>query len=138
MKIFSNKEERPAVKVSRTVEGTVFEIAVAIILIASWIYILVNIDKLPASFPFFQCIVTSVVALCMLAVAYFPNSINMPIKVRTPRQYALTIRMVRLFGLIFSMAPAAMVFGGIPLSAVIVSTMIIVLVVFCVLVYRAR
>ena len=133
------KDNRPAVKVNRTLEGTIFEIAVAAILIISWVYLIVNIDKLASSFPFSQCVVTSAVALCMMAAAYFPNSINMPVRIETPRQYSLAIRMIRIVGVILSLMPAAMVISDdIVLHIVLISSMFIVIIIFGVLIYRAK
>ena len=133
------KDNRPSVKVNRTLEGTVFEIAVAIILIVSWVIIIINRDNLPASFPFAQCVTTSVVSLGMLVAAYFPNSINMPVRIETPRQYALAIRMIRIIGVILSLMPVTMlVSNDMILHIVLVSSMFIVIIIFGVLIYRAK
>ena len=131
------KDNRPAVKVNRTLEGTIFEIVVAIILIISWVTIIMNRNNLPASFPFTQCITVSVVSLGMLIAAYFPNSINMPVQITTPRQYALVIRMVRLIGVILSLMPATTYFHSMLSTVFCVGGMVVVIIIFTVLIHKA-
>lgn len=132
------KDNRPAVKVNRTLEGTIFEIVVAAILIVSWVIIIINRNNLPASFPFAQCIITSVVSLCLMAAAYFPNSINMPVQINTPRQYALAIRMVRIIGVILSLMPVTTYFHSMLSTVFCVGGLIVVIIIFSVLIYRAK
>lgn len=132
------KDNRPAVKVNRTLEGTIFEIIVAAILIVSWVIIIINRNNLPASFPFTQCITVSVVSLGMLIAAYFPNSINMPVQITTPRQYALAIRMVRIIGLILSLMPATTYFHSMLSTVFCVGGMVVVIIIFTVLLHKAR
>ena len=132
------KDNRPAVKVNRTLEGTIFEIIVAAILIVSWVIIIMNRNNLPASFPFTQCITVSVVSLGMLIAAYFPNSINMPVQINTPRQYALAIRMVRIIGLILSLMPATTYFHSMLSTVFCVGGMVVVIIIFTVLLHKAR
>lgn len=131
------KDNRPAVKVNRTLEGTIFEIIVAAILIVSWVIIIINRNNLPASFPFTQCITVSVVSLGMLIAAYFPNSINMPVQITTPRQYALAIRMVRIIGLILSLMPATTYFHSMLSTVFCVGGMVVVIIIFTVLIHKA-
>ena len=132
------KDNRPTVKVNRTLEGTIFEIVVAAILIVSWVLIIINRDNLPASFPFAQCVVTSVVSLGMMVAAYFPNSINMPVQINTPRQYALAIRMVRIIGVILSLMPVTAYFHSMLSTVFCVGGLVVVIIIFSVLIYRAR
>ena len=132
------KDNRPAVKVNRTLEGTIFEIVVAAILIVSWVIIIMNRNNLPASFPFAQCIVTSLVSLGMMVAAYFPNSINMPVQINTPRQYALAIRMVRIIGVILSLMPVTAYFHSMLSTVFCVGGLVVVIIIFSVLIYRAR
>lgn len=131
------KDNRPAVKVNRTLEGTIFEIVVAAILIVSWVIIIMNRNNLPASFPFTQCITVSVVSLGMLIAAYFPNSINMPVQITTPRQYALAIRMVRIIGLILSLMPATTYFHSLLSTVFCVGGMVVVIIIFALLIHKA-
>lgn len=132
------KDNRPAVKVNRTLEGTIFEIVVAAILIVSWVIIIMNLNNLPAWFPLTQCIITSLVSLGMLVAAYFPNSINMPVQINTPRQYALAIRMVRIIGVILSLMPVTTYFHSMLSTAFCVGGLVVVIIIFSVLIYRAR
>lgn len=132
------KDNRPAVKVNRTLEGTIFEIVVAAILIVSWVIIIMNRNNLPAWFPLPQCIITSLVSLGMMVAAYFPNSINMPVQINTPRQYALAIRMVRIIGVILSLMPVTAYFHSMLSTVFCVGGLVVVIIIFSVLIYRAR
>ena len=132
------KDNRPTVKVNRTLKGTIFEIVVAAILIVSWVIIIMNLDNLPAWFPFSQCIITSFVSLGMMVAAYFPNSINMPVQINTPRQYALAIRMVRIIGVILSLMPVTAYFHSMLSTVFCVGGLVVVIIIFSVLIYRAR
>ena len=132
------KDNRPAVKVNRTLEGTIFEIVVAAILIVSWVLIIMNRNNLPAWFPLAQCIITSLVSLGMMVAAYFPNSINMPVQINTPRQYALAIRMVRIIGVILSLMPVTAYFHSMLSTVFCVGGLVVVIIIFSVLIYRAR
>lgn len=132
------KDNRPTVKVNRTLEGTIFEIVVAAILIVSWVIIIMNLDNLPAWFPLTQCIITSLVSLGMMVAAYFPNSINMPVQINTPRQYALAIRMVRIIGVIMSLMPVTAYFHSMLSTAFCVGGLVVVIIIFSVLIYRAK
>ncbi len=132
------KDNRPAVKVNRTLEGTIFEIVVAAILIVSWVIIIMNLDNIPAWFPLPQCIITSSVSLGMMVAAYFPNSINMPVQINTPRQYALAIRMVRIIGVILSLMPVTAYFHSMLSTVFCVGGLVVVIIIFSVLIYRAR
>lgn len=132
------KDNRPAVKVNRTLEGTILEIVVAAILIVSWVIIIMNLDNLPAWFPLTQCIITSLVSLGMMVAAYFPNSINMPVQINTPRQYALAIRMVRIIGVILSLMPVTAYFHSMLSTVFCVGGLVVVIIIFSVLIYRAK
>lgn len=132
------KDNRPAVKVNRTLEGTIFEIVVAAILIVSWVIIIINRNNLPAWFPLTQCIITSLVSLGMMVAAYFPNSINMPVQITTPRQYALAIRMVRIIGVILSLMPVTAYFHSMLSTVFCVGGLVVVIIIFSVLIYRAK
>ena len=132
------KDNRPAVKVNRTLEGTIFEIVVAAILIVSWVIIIMNRNNLPAWFPLTQCIITSSVSLGMMVAAYFPNSINMPVQINTPRQYALAIRMVRIIGVILSLMSVTAYFHSMLSTVFCVGGLVVVIIIFSVLIDRAR
>ena len=125
-------------KVNRTLEGTIFEIVVAAILIVSWVIIIMNRDNLPAWFPLSQCIITSLVSLGMMVAAYFPNSINMPVQINTPRQYALAIRMVRIIGVILSLMPVTAYFHSMLSTVFCVGGLVVVIIIFSVLLHKAR
>ena len=114
------------------------EIVFAAILIVSWVIIIMNRNNLPAWFPLTQCIITSLVSLGMTVAAYFPNSINMPVQINTPRQYALAIRMVRIIGVILSLMPVTAYFHSMLSTVFCVGGLVVVIIIFTVLLHQAR
>ena len=74
----------------------------------------------------------------MMVAAYFPNSINMPVQINTPRQYALAIRMVRIIGVILSLMPVTAYFHSMLSTVFCVGGLVVVIIIFSVLIYRAR
>lgn len=86
------------VKVHRTLEGTIFEIITAIILIVMYA---VAIAKNYFDFDNFQgkhlaTIVLSVISIVLLAVAYSPKNINIGGEPKNIRQVEISIRTVRV------------------------------------------
>ena len=86
------------VKVHRTLEGTIFEIITAIILIVTYA---VAIAKNYFDFDIFQgkhlaTIVLSVISIVLLAVAYSPKNINIGGEPKNIRQVEISIRTVRV------------------------------------------
>jgi hypothetical protein len=86
------------VKVHRTLEGTIFEIITAIILIVTYA---VAIAKNYFDFDNFQgkhlaTIVLSVISIVLLAVAYSPKNINIGGEPKNIRQVEISIRTVRV------------------------------------------
>ena len=86
------------VKVHRTLEGTIFEIITAIILIVTYA---VAIAKNYFDFDNFQgkhlaTIVLSVISIVLLAVAYSPKNINIGGEPKNIRQVKISIRTVRV------------------------------------------
>lgn len=110
-------EKKQKIKVNRTKEGTVFEIAFVMLAIVVWALIIWMICKAPDvvathfdgrghpngyGSPWglvIPCIITTVVGAGLLVVAYHPHLINMPVEMKTPRQYELGIRSTRVAAL---------------------------------------
>jgi uncharacterized membrane protein len=153
------------IKVNRTLEGTIFEFVFLVVLIAVWVFIIIALRKAPDVVPthfdgagnatsydskysiLFVTVLTSIGGIIMLGSAYYPHTINIPVKVKTPRQYLLAIRMMRvlsltLLALTATIAYTSLVAGthgepsAIPILA-IVGVMFAVIVIFNVLIYKA-
>lgn len=155
-----------SVKVHRTLDGTILEILFLVMMIAVWALIIkfymcapdvvpVHFDgaghatsydsKLAAIFP---CVFTTIGAIAAMGCAYFPHRINMPFKITNIRQVQLAITMVRIMGLIllaltfvvgWSML-GSINHGGptaVPILSV-VGAMFVVIIIFTILIYKAR
>ena len=110
-------EKKQKIKVNRTKEGTLFEIAFAMLAVIVWALIIWMLIKAPdvISTHFdahgrpnsygspwglvIPCVITTVVGAGLLVVAYHPHLINMPVEMKTPRQYELGIRSTRVAAL---------------------------------------
>ena len=154
------------IKVNRTLEGTIFEFAFLVLLIAVWVFIIIALQKAPDVVPshfdaagransygskygiLFATIFTSIAGVIMLGCAYFPHTINLPVRIKTPRQYLLAIRMVRVLSLVMLALTAvigytSLVAGahGEPSAVPILATvgvMFAVIIIFCILIYKAK
>ena len=154
------------IKVNRTLEGTIFELAFLVLLIAVWVFIIIALQKAPDVVPthfdglgratsydskysiLFATIFTTIGGVIILGSAYFPHTINIPVKVKTPRQYALAIRMMRVISLVMLALTAvigytSLVAGthGEPSAVPILTTvgvMFAVIIIFCTLIYKAK
>ena len=152
------------IKVTRTLEGTIFEFAVLVLLIAVWVFIIIALQKAPDVVPshfdaagransygskygiLFVTIFTSIAGVIMLGCAYFPHTINLPVRIKTPRQYLLAIRMVRVLSLVLLVLTAVIGYtslvaynepSAIPILTV-VGVMFAVIIVFTLLIFRAK
>ena len=110
-------EKKQKIKVNRTKEGTVFEIAFVMLAVVVWALIIWMLCKAPDvvathfdgrghpngyGSPWglvIPCIITTVVGAGLLVVAYHPHLINMPVEMKTTRQYELGIRSTRVAAL---------------------------------------
>ena len=156
----NNKEK---IKVHRTTEGTIFELAFLVLAVIVWLLIILMMKNAPDVVAthfdaggrpngygspwglLFPCIITTVVGGCMLLGAYFPHTINVPVEVKTPRQYELLIRMTRIAALLFLLItlviPATILFFDSHPSWPVLGTiglLILDIVVFCVLIHKAK
>ena len=154
------------IKVNRTLEGTIFEFAFLVLLIAVWVFIIIALQKAPDVVPthfdgaghatsydskysiLFVTIFTSIGGIIMLGSAYYPHTINIPVKVKTPRQYLLAIRMMRVLSLVLLALTAVIAYTslvagahGEPSAMPILATvgvMFAIIIVFCVLIFKAK
>ena len=157
------QKEKLKVKVHRTTEGTIFEVAFLVLAVIVWAIIIWQVSKAPNVIAthfdmnghpngygspwglLFPCIMTTVVGACLLAAAYFPNTINVPVEVNTPRQYELLIRMTRIIALIMLLLTLAipmtlLVFSSPQTWPVfgIIALIIAVIIYYCVQIYKAK
>ena len=155
--------EKKKIKVNRTKEGTVFEIAFAMLAVVVWALIIWMLCKAPDvvathfdgrghpngyGSPWglvIPCVITTVVGAGLLVVAYHPHLINMPVEMKTPRQYELGIRSTRVAALTLLLLtlsiPCSMLLfespSPLPVLAAIV-LMLVVAVYYSIRIYRAR
>ena len=93
------------IKVYRTLEGTIFELVTAIILVVTYS---VAIAKSYFDFDNFQgkhmaTIVLSVLSILLLVMAYYPKNISIGGKAENIRQVEISIRTVRIFAVKFAL-----------------------------------
>ena len=110
--------EKNNIKVCRTTEGTIFEVAFLILAIIVWGLIIWFIKQAPDIVPIhfdasgnpnawgsptgiiFPCSIMTISGAAMLILCYFPKTFSLSGKHATPRNYALTIRMLRIMSLL--------------------------------------
>ena len=156
-------EKKQRIKVSRTKEGTLFEVAFFVLGIIVWALIIWMISKTPDVIAthfdasgrpngygspwglLVPCLITTVVGAGLLVVAYFPHLINMPVEMKTIRQYELAIRSTRIAALILLLMtlaiPATLLVFDNPSPWPVLSTVGLLLldvIVFCILIHKAR
>ena len=93
------------VKVHRTLEGTIFELVTAIILVVTYA---VAIAKNYFDFVNFQgkhmaTIVISVISIAFLVMAYSPKNISIGGKAENIRQVEISIRTIRIYAVKFAL-----------------------------------
>lgn len=156
-------EKKQKIKVNRTKEGTLFEIAFAMLAVIVWALIIWMLIKAPDVIAthfdahgrpnsygspwglLVPCIITTVVGAGLLVVAYHPHLINMPVEMKTPRQYELGIRSTRVAALTLLLLtlsiPCAVLLLDHPSPWPILGTvglMLAVAVYYSIRIYRAR
>ena len=156
-------KKQQKIKVHRTMEGTIFELAFLVGAAIVWILVIMMLSNAPSVIAthfdgnghpngygspwglLFPCIIMTLMGVGLLIGAYFPHHINVPVSVHTQRQYELVIRMVRVMALLFLLMtlviPATVtVFKGSTAWPILstVGLLIAVSIVFCVMIHRAR
>ncbi len=110
--------ERQKIKVNRTTEGTVFEVAFLVMALVVWALIILMLSKAPDVIAthfdahghpngygspwglLVPCLIITGVGVLLLVVAYHPHLVNMPVEVKTLRQTELAIRSTRVAALV--------------------------------------
>ena len=156
-------EKKQKIKVNRTKEGTFFELAFLVLAVVVWVLVILMMMNAPSVIAthfdahgnpngygspwglLVPCIITTVVGAGLLFGAYFPHSLNMPVVVKTPRQYELLIRMTRIAAIIMLLLTLAipatlLVFENPSPWPVLgmVGLLLLDIIVFCVLIHKAR
>ena len=156
-------EKKQKIKVNRTKEGTVFEIAFVMLAVVVWALIIWMLCKAPDvvathfdgrghpngyGSPWglvIPCIITTVVGAGLLLVAYHPHLINMPVEMKTPQQYELGIRSTRVAALTLLLLtlsiPCSMLLFESPSPWPVLATvglLLAVAVYYSIRIYRAR
>ena len=157
------QKERLKIEVHRTNEGTIFEVAFAILAVTVWALIIWMLSKAPDVIAthfdgngrpngygspwglLVPCIITTVVGAGLLGVAYRPHLINMPVEMKNLRQYELAIRSTRIAALLLLLVtlaiPATLLTSISPSPWFVIGTVGLLLIdsiVFSVLIHRAR
>ena len=157
------QKERLKIEVHRTTEGTIFEVAFAILAVTVWALIIWMLSKAPDVIAthfdgngrpngygspwglLVPCIITTVVGAGLLVVAYRPHLINMPVEMKNLRQYELAIRSTRIMALMMLLLtlaiPATLLTSISPSPWFVIGTvglLLIDIIVFSVLIHRAR
>ena len=152
-----------SVKVHRTTEGTIFEIAFAIVAIVVWGIIIWLVHQAPDIVPthfdasgkpnaygspsgvMIPSIIITIVAIGLMVTAYFPRYINMPFKITNIQQVRLAIRQIRVMGitlLLMSLAIAYLMLGmGSPSPTPIIAAVVLIfleIIIFTILIYKAK
>lgn len=155
--------EKKKIKVNRTKEGTVFEIAFVMLTVIVWALIIWMLSKAPDVIAthfdahghpngygspwglLVPCLITTGVGALLLVVAYHPHLINMPVEVKNLRQHELAIRSTRVVALVVLLLtlsiPATLLFFESPSPWPIlgsVGLLLAVAVYYSVCIYRAR
>lgn len=99
------------VKVYRTLEGTIFEIAAAVILIATWIAAITThmFNGTEITAKYVVLVVISLAVIVMLANAYYPRRLNFGQELKNIRQTEIGIRMVRTLAVEMAFLPLFMI-----------------------------
>ena len=155
--------KKEKIRVNRTTEGTIFEVAFLVLAIVVWVLIILMLSKAPDVITthfdgrghpngygspwglLVPCLITTGVGVLLLVVAYHPHLINMPVEVKNLRQHELAIRSTRVAALVVLLLtlsiPATLLFFESPSPWPIlgsVGLLLAVAVYYSVCIYRAR
>ena len=157
------QKEKLKVKVHRTTEGTIFEVAFLVLAVIVWAIIIWQVSKAPNVIAthfdmnghpngygspwglLVPSIIMTVAGIGLLVCAYYPHLINMPVEIKTTRQFELAIRMTRIAALIMLLVtlaiPMTLLAFATPQPWPVLGTlalMLVVIVYYCVLIHRAK
>lgn len=158
-----NSFDLKTVKVHRTTEGTVFEVAFVILAIIVWGLIIWMIHRAPDIVPthfdasgkpnaygsptglLIPCIILTIGAVVCMVCAYFPRHINMPFEIRNIRQVELTIRLLRVMGITFLLTPLAVAYTLLGMNSpsvipilVVIGLLLLEITFFSIVIYKAK
>ena len=158
-----NKFNLKEVKVHRTLEAMVFEIAFAIMTIIVWGIIIWMIQQAPDIVPthfdasgkpnaygspsgiIIPCIILTAGAILCMGIAYFPRHINMPFKITNIHQVEWTIRFTRVMGITLLLTPLAFVYMMLGMSSpspapffAVFGLLHLEIIAFIILIYKAK
>ena len=157
-----NTFDLKSVKVHRTTEAIIFEIAFAIVAVIVWGIIIWMIHRAPDIVPThfdasgkpnaygspagvtIPCVLLTIGAVVCMVCAYFPRHINMPFEIRNIRQVELAIRLLRVTGITFLLIPLALAYtmlgmsspSAIPILAT-VALILVETVLFSIIIYKS-
>ena len=151
------------VKVHRTLEGTIFEIAFVLIAVIVWGLIVWMVHQAPDIVPThfdgsgkpnaygspvgvtIPCIIITIVAIGCMVVAYFPRYINMPVGIKNIRQVGLVITSVRVVGITLLLMALAIAYTMLGMSSphafpilAVVGLLLLEIIVFTILIHKAK
>ena len=151
------------VKVHRTTEATVFEVAFACLAIIVWGLIVWMVHQAPDIVPThfdgagrpnaygspvgvaIPCAIITIVAIGCMVVAYFPRYINMPVKIKNICQVKLAITSVRVAGITLLLMTLAVAYTMLGMSSphaflilAGVGLLLLEIIVFTILIYKAK
>lgn len=150
------------IKVYRTTEGTLFEIAFAIVAIIVWGIVVWMLYRAPSIVAthfdasghpnaygsplppvLLAGIITTVVGIAMMVTAYYPRWINMPVEITNIRQVKLLVRFVRVVGITTLIIPLIITYMMLvhqsPLPVFLfIAVLFAEIIVFCILIHKAR
>ena len=158
-----NSFDLKTVKVHRTTEATVFEVAFVILAIIVWGIIVWMIHRAPDIVPThfdasgrpnaygsptgiaIPCAIITIAALCLMVTAYFHRHINMPFKIKNIRQVELMIRQIRIAGIILLFVPLAIAYMMLGMNTpsptpilTVIGLLILEILIFSILIYKAK
>ena len=150
------------IKVYRTAEGTLFEIAFAIVAIIVWGIVAWMLYRAPSIVAthfdasghpnaygsplppvFLAGVITTVVGIAMMVTAYYPRWINMPVEITNIRQVKLLVRFVCVVGITTLIIPLIITYMMLahqsPLPVFLfIAVLFAEIIVFCILIHKAR
>jgi hypothetical protein len=151
------------IKIYRTTEGTIFEVAVVILAIIVWGLIIWFVHQAPDIIPthfdasgkpnaygsptgiIIPCIILTIGAVVCMAIAYFPRHINMPFKITNIRQVELAIRFSRVMGITFLLIPLSVAYMMLGMSSpspipilVVIGLLLLEITFFSIVIYKAK
>ena len=163
MKLTLKTNNKEKIKVCRTTEGTIFEIVLVVMLVVigaltAKMYVAAP-DVVPTHFGatgepngwgsksgvLIPYLVISIASIFLMVSAYFPHKINIPVEVSTPRQWALVVRLVRVMALEMALLTLPIATSSLLvdhhttwLIMAVTGLMFITVIIFCVLIHKAR